>query len=109
MSVKLLLLISAVCFTVVGAIYFLAYRRGSGSISSSGKAGSTRQPTDKTRRSKQLKVTALKEIAKAKAKLAPGSEKSSRFLQALGESDPKLLAEGVKKWLSEEGDGRLKK
>ena len=109
MSVKLLLFFSVVCFIIAGAILFLAYRRGWDFLNSTGKAGPVPEVKDKNRRSKKIKDGALKEIARAKAKLAPGSEKSSEFLQALGESDPKLLASGVKKWLSEEGDGKLEK
>ena len=109
MSVKLLLFFSAVCFTIVGVILFLANRRGWDFLNSTCKAVPAPKVKDKSRRSKEIKEAALKEIAKAKARLAPGSEKSSEFLQALGESDPELLVSGVKKWLSEEGDGKLKK
>lgn len=109
MSVKLLLFFSAVCFAIVGVIYFLVYRRGWDFLNSTGKAGTVPEVKDKSRRSKEIKEAALKEIARAKARLAPGSEKSSEFLQALGESDPEFLASSVKKWLSEEGDDKLKK
>ena len=109
MSVKPLLFFSAVCFTIVGVILFMAHLRGWNFMNSTRKAGPVPEVKDKNRRSDEIKEAALKEIAKAKAKLAPGSEKSSEFLQALGESDPKLLVSGVKKWLSQEGDGKLKK
>lgn len=109
MSVKLLLFFSAVCFIIAGAILFLAYRRGWNFLNSTGKAGPVTEVKDKSRRSEEIKDGALKEIARAKARLEPGVEKSSEFLQALGESDPEFLASSVKKWLSEEGDDKLKK
>lgn len=109
MSLALLLFFSAVCFIVAGAILFLAKQRGWDFLNQADEAEPVPEVNEKSRRSKEIKEVALKEIAKAKARLAPGSEKSSRFLQALGESDPKLLVSGVKKWLTEEGDGKLKK
>ncbi|VAX24095.1 hypothetical protein MNBD_NITROSPINAE04-1639 [hydrothermal vent metagenome] len=103
MSVKLLLVFSAVCFIAVGVIVYLVKTRGWDFLNQATDA------RDKDLRSKLVKEAALKEIIKARKKLAPGSEKSSEFLQSLGKSDPELLVTSVKKWLSEEGDGKLEK
>ncbi|VAX19347.1 hypothetical protein MNBD_NITROSPINAE03-321 [hydrothermal vent metagenome] len=107
--IKLLLFFSAVCFIVVGAIVYLAKTRGWDFLNAGGKEGQAPEVNVKNRRSEQLKKGVLKEVAEAKKKLAPGSEKSAEFFRSLGEKDPKLLAVSVKKWLSEEGDGKLEK
>ncbi|HEB73433.1 MAG TPA: hypothetical protein ENI77_12550 [Nitrospirae bacterium] len=107
--IKLLVLFSAICFIVVGVIVYLVKTRGWDFLNSNGETGQVADARDKDLRSRQIKHAALKEIGKAKNKLAPGSEKSSEFFRSLGQSDPKLLAGGVKKWLSQDGDGKLEK
>jgi len=107
--IKLLVLFSAICFIVVGVIVYLVKTRGWDFLNSDGETGQVAEVNDNSRRSEQLKKGVLKEVAEARKKLAPGSEKSAEFFRSLGEKDPKLLAVGVKKWLFEDGDGKLEK
>jgi len=107
--IKLLLLFSVVCFVIVGAIVYLVKTRGWDFLNTDGKKGSARDAKDKNRRSREIKEAAIKKVTKAQNKLAPGSEKSSEFLRSLGQSDPELLVAGVKKWLSQDGGGKLEK
>lgn len=105
MSIKVLLVLSVVCFAIAGLVFLIVSLRGA----PTGKGSKRPFPAvkKKTIGSKKMKAETVEAIARSKGKLKPEAARSVELLKAVGESDPKLIASKVKKWLSEEGGGKL--